>query len=233
MKKILILSFLAFIQVLSTSAQQEVGTFSIVPRIGVSIANMTNNDFVSSNGSSSGQVIKSKYKTGLMAGADVEYQFHPVLSVSLGGYYSNQGSRYSNYNEGDEDTGEYIGYSDHHTDLQYLNVPLMLNWYVAEGFALKAGVQVGLLLDSKQERDETPFTIGKDGTQTHEDTKTVPFSTDYRNTDISIPVGLSYEYMNVVLDARYNIGLTNLLDANVASSKNSVFTFSVGYRFSL
>lgn len=233
MKKTLLLSLLALAQVLTASAQQEVGTFSVVPRLGISIANMTNNDFLYSTNNSSTGLIKSKYKTGLMLGADVEYQFCPTLSVSLGGYYSNQGSRYPNYNDGDEETGEYTGYSDHHIILQYLNVPLMLNWYVGEGFALKAGVQVGLLLDSKQERDETPYTIGKDGTQTHEDTKNVSFSTDYSSTDISIPVGLSYEYMNVVLDARYNIGLSNILNANVANSKNTVFTFSVGYRFKL
>lgn len=233
MKKSILLFLFALSQVLTVSAQQQVGTFSIIPRLGISIANMSNNDFIYNAADQSGSLVKSKYKTGLMAGADVEYQFHPLFSVSLGGYYSNQGSRYPNYSYGDEDTGEYTGVSDHHIMLHYLNVPLMLNWYVAEGLALKAGVQMGFLLDSKQECEETPYYIAKDGTQTHGDTKTVEYTTDYRSTDISIPVGLSYEYMNVILDARYNIGLTNLLDANVASSKNSVFTFSVGYRFAL
>lgn len=31
---------------------------------------------------------------------------------------------------------------------------------------------------------------------------------DMKKIDFSIPVGLSYEYMNVVVDARYNIGLS-------------------------
>jgi len=53
--------------------------------------------------------------------------------------------------------------------------------------------------------------------------------------DVSLPIGLSYEYMGVVLDARYNLGLTNVDDSpgHDDSCKNRVFTFSVGYRFAL
>ena len=32
----------------------------------------------------------------------------------------------------------------------------------------------------------------------------------YSKTDFSIPVGISYEYMNVVIDARYNLGLSKV-----------------------
>lgn len=233
MKKTLFFALLTALQALPAKAQQETGTVSIIPRLGVSIANMTNNDVLYNPGDGSSSVLKSKYKAGLMAGADVEWQFHRILSVSLGGYYSTQGNRYPNYHDGDETSGEYTGYSNHHTVLQYLNVPLMLNCYVGGGFAFKAGVQMGFLLDSKHEMDETPYTVAKDGTKSYGETKTVAYNTDFRSTDFSIPVGLSYEYMNVVLDARYNIGLTNLYKANVASSKNQVFTFSVGYRFAL
>ncbi|MCI7764262.1 MAG: hypothetical protein MSK46_07645, partial [Bacteroidales bacterium] len=64
--------------------------------------------------------------------------------------------------------------------------------------------------------------------------------------DLSVPVGLSYEYENVILEARYNIGLTdtyNKSDSDMASgvkptadgdrkNKNSVIMFTVGYKFS-
>ena len=48
-----------------------------------------------------------------------------------------------------------------------------------------------------------------------------------------IPVGVSYQFKEpIVIDARYQIGLTKLiLGAN--SSKNSVFTLTVGYKFCL
>ena len=48
--------------------------------------------------------------------------------------------------------------------------------------------------------------------------------------DLSIPVGLSYEYNRVTLDARYNIGLTKLYSGIDDSSRNSVITVTLGYK---
>ena len=49
--------------------------------------------------------------------------------------------------------------------------------------------------------------------------------------DFSIPVGISYEYMNVCLDARYNIGVSKIADGD--SGRNSVFQITLGYKFKL
>ena len=54
---------------------------------------------------------------------------------------------------------------------------------------------------------------------------------DAKTVDLSIPVGLSYEYSNFVFDARYNFGVTKVADD--ADSKNSVFQFTLGYKFAL
>ena len=53
--------------------------------------------------------------------------------------------------------------------------------------------------------------------------------------DFSIPVGLSYEFptVPVVLDARYNWGVTKVIDAGDDSPKNSVFQITLGYKFDL
>lgn len=66
------------------------------------------------------------------------------------------------------------------------------------------------------------FMVGKDGAD------------DAGKTfDFSIPVGLSYEFaaVPIQIDARYNWGLTKVIDG--ADSKNSVFQFTIGYKFSL
>jgi hypothetical protein len=52
-----------------------------------------------------------------------------------------------------------------------------------------------------------------------------------KSVDLSIPVGLSYEVNRFVFDARYNFGVTKVADW--ADSKNSVFQFTVGYKFNL
>lgn len=55
-----------------------------------------------------------------------------------------------------------------------------------------------------------------------------------KNVAFSIPLGVSYEYENVVVDARYNIGLTQISNLEgVKSPKSQVIEFTVGYRFGL
>ena len=56
----------------------------------------------------------------------------------------------------------------------------------------------------------------------------------------SIPVGISYEYEDFVIDARYNIGLTDVYKkdnviTNLAlkGTKNSVIQLTLGYKFDL
>ena len=52
--------------------------------------------------------------------------------------------------------------------------------------------------------------------------------------DLSLPIGASYEYQNIVFDARYNFGLTGVSGNKLMDDqKNSVLQFTVGYRFDL
>jgi len=48
---------------------------------------------------------------------------------------------------------------------------------------------------------------------------------------LAIPLGISYEYGHVVMDARYNFPLTKA--EKEIGSKNKCFTFSVGYKFEI
>lgn len=87
----------------------------------------------------------------------------------------------------------------------YVNIPVVANVYVVKNLAVKLGVQPG-------------FCVAKDKAEAN-------------TFDLSIPVGLSYEYNNFVLDGRYNFGVTNV--AKGFNTKNSVFQFTVGYKFEL
>ena len=53
---------------------------------------------------------------------------------------------------------------------------------------------------------------------------------DTKTFDFTIPVGLSYEISNFVIDARYNWGLTKTIDGVGDGTKNSVFQLTVGYK---
>ena len=52
---------------------------------------------------------------------------------------------------------------------------------------------------------------------------------DMNKFDLSIPVGLSYEFNRITFDARYNIGLTKLIKGE--DIHNKVFVLTLGYKF--
>ena len=215
---------------LLAQAQPSAGSFSLIPRLGVNFANMTNDEVVVDLMQQE-HTLKSRIKPGLMVGFDAEYQATSDLFMSLGLQYSRQGSRFPDFERKD---GEFVeGYSDWHTDLDYLNVPLLFGYRIAKGFSVKAGLQLGLLLGGKEKMSYTDITILDGGTR--KQGNAVPRETDvkdvYTSVDLSIPLALSYEFENVILDARYNFGLTRIHQLDAVKSRNSVIQLSVGYRF--
>lgn len=106
----------------------------------------------------------------------------------------------------------------------------MANVYVLPGLALKAGVQPGFRLKAKMETDNGSYDID-------EFYKLVGMLTPgeepkINKFDLAIPVGISYEYENVVLDARYNWGLLKV--ENIGNAYyNRVFEVTLGYKFEL
>ena len=152
-------------------------------------------------------------RIGLAAGVEGEYQVSDIFSLSLGAIYSQQGNKYDQ-----TVSGQNVKYTN---KLDYVNVPIMANVYVVPGLAVKLGVQPGFNVNSKG-KVVANTSVGSASKETELNAKSV---------DFSIPVGLSYEYKNVVLDARYNWGLTKVWDN--LDSKNSVFQFTLGYKFEL
>ena len=105
---------------------------------------------------------------------------------------------------------------DQTTKLDYLNVPLTANFYVSRGFALKTGVQFGFLMSAKQNSTDV-----KD---------------DCKKLNVSVPIGLSYEFSNIVVDARYNISVTKAnkyTNAFDDTSRSDLLQITLGYKFGL
>jgi hypothetical protein len=199
MKKILVVAALMLSSV-STFAQHAVGSFNLQPKVGVSIANLT-------------ELKDTDPRVGVVAGVEGEYQASDIISVSAGVLYSMQGSKY------EKELGKLKSKSTNKLD--YINVPIMANVYVTKGLAVKLGVQPGFMV-SGSENSKLNIPVASIG-GTH-DVKA-------KSVDFSIPVGLSYEYNNFQLDARYNWGLTKAFENSKA--KNSVFQITLGYKFDL
>ena len=151
----------------------------------------------------------AKFKLGLVAGAEFGYMIAPQFAVTAGALVSMQGAGIKDHD----------GLTDGSETLTYLNIPVLANYYVAPGLAIKAGVQPGFLLARKNKYTRN----GHDHEVTEKD--------GLKSLDFSIPLGLSYEISDFVIDARYNLGLSNLLDDHDNfSQKNSVIMLTLGYK---
>ena len=184
-------------------AQGEEGDFTIQPKVGINLSSLSDAD---------------KAIVEVNFGFEGEYMLTDNLSFAAGVIVSNQGAKYDS-----SSAGSYTA------DLDYANVPVVLNYYVLPGLAIKAGVQPGFRVKAKaktdgvsMDLDEVYNSISK---LTGEEVKISKF-------DFSIPVGISYEYKNIVLDARYNWGLIKLLNIGDAFY-NRVFQLTLGYKFNI
>lgn len=149
----------------------------------------------------------------LCFGMEAEYMFTDMFSLSAGLVVSNQGAKY------DEGT----------IDLDYANVPIMANVYVLPGLALKAGVQPGFKTKAKAKTDDGSYDLDEFYKLYN---MIAGDDMEVRKVDFSIPVGISYEYRNFVLDARYNWGLVKIVNVSDAPY-NRVFQLTLGYKFAL
>ncbi len=192
MKKVLASTLMLLAASTATFAQHAVGSFTLQPKVGVSIAAITDMDGTTS-------------RLGFVGGLEGEYQASDIFSLSLGVNYSQEGFKVKDF--------------DGKVKLDYINVPILANVYLTKGLAVKLGVQPG-------------FNVGHSVTENGNTTSSSKSEYDgIKSVALSIPVGLSYEINNVVLDARYNWGVTKAFDD--VNSKNSVFQVTVGYKFQL
>lgn len=198
MKKILMIAAL-MVATLSANAQ---GMY-IKPMAGATLSTFT------------GDADNTKMRLGLAAGAEFGYMFTEQFGATAGMLVSMQGANYKDTN-----------YSkDMSSTLTYLNVPMLANYYIFPGFAVKAGVQFGYLLSAKYKGSENVNGSWYDYDES---------STDgLKKLDISIPLGISYEFSDFVIDARYNLGVSNINDDSSATVKNGVIMLTLGYKIPL
>lgn len=225
MKKLFALVALC-VATVGASAQSEVGTFSLQPKIGLNASFLTNVENTRVELLTSVQEGDRDVNFGFVAGVEAEYQLTPMISVAAGLLYSMQGAKWADI----EISG--LGLKkmdkDHKVELNYLNIPVVANFYVAKGFALKTGVQMGFLVGDK-------LKVTKFDNNENCEVKVSGDVEGVKKFDLSIPLGASYEFDNhVVIDARYNLGLTKVCEGKEGkSSKNSVIQVTVGYKFEL
>jgi hypothetical protein len=101
--------------------------------------------------------------------------------------------------------------------LNYLNLPILFQYMFDNGFRIEAGPQVGFLLSAKTETNDVSVDV-KD---------------QLKGTDLGLGFGLGYIHVpsGVGVDARYKLGLTNIMDDDDNKAMNRGFQLGVFYQF--
>ena len=229
MKRIAILSVALMLSMMAATAQTEVGKISLKPMAGITVAELRNVGYV-----------QYGPKVGFSGGLEAEYGITPQLGISLGAIYSQQGGKYDTDVENSVTTivGTHI-ISEEKTcskvKVDYINIPLLANFYVWRGMALKAGVQLGILVHDKMNYhyqkipyipNDEPYPLEDHSNHTWE--KMTDFG---KSIDFGSPVGLSYEYRDFIVDARYYFGLSKIDYPNFGCNRG--FYLNLGYRIGL
>ena len=146
-------------------------------------------------------------KTNFNLGVMLSVPLSPVFYLQPEMVYSGQGAIYN-----DESNNVTL-----HYNYDYLNVPVLIKYQSAAGIFIETGPQIGLLLSAA-------------------DTKTNLDQISNSNTiELAWATGLGYQIPKIHLgvDARYNIGISNVNSTytNSGPMHNSVYQFGIFYFF--
>lgn len=195
MKKLIVMAAVAVFGFSQVQAQDGI-QFGV--KAGVNFAKLTGDDVEDADG-----------RTGLHIGGVVEVPISEKFSVQPELIYSQQGLQFK---DGDFESK---------LKLDYINIPVMAKFYVADGFAIELGPQIGILASAKAEADGD-----------EEDIK------DFvKKSDISLGGGVSYKMATgLFFQGRYMIGISDVNDTNDENTfgdnlNNSNLSLSIGYMF--
>ncbi|MCC5942144.1 MAG: PorT family protein [Balneolaceae bacterium] len=100
--------------------------------------------------------------------------------------------------------------------LDYINIPVIIQYMFDNGFRIQAGPQLGLLLNAKAENNSS-----------------VDIKDDFKSFDLGLSVGASYVHppTDFGIDLRYNLGFTDISESSNVTSTNRGFQIGVFYLF--
>ena len=207
----------------SANAQIEEGEWYVTPKAGVAVADLTGKLFDPTKAEGSYDATLRPI-VSFAGGIEGEYGINDNLGLSLGLLFATQGAKTKD--------------NMFKITENYLNVPIMLEYYPFTniGLAFKAGAQVGFSFRRRVYIDGITYSAdyvlqpNKWGRPKYVESE---LSKQFNKVDLAIPLGISYEYSHVVLDVRYNLGLINIMKDDPENSKNSVWQFTLGYKFNV
>ncbi|MBR4516957.1 MAG: PorT family protein [Bacteroidaceae bacterium] len=205
MKRLFLVATVLMLSVASI-AQSEVGTLSIKPRAGINIAYFGESQ-------NSMWSVSTSPRIGVAAGFELEYLVQKRVGISAGVIYSQQGEK--------GETGNWYSKISMKAKTDYINFPILANVYLYKGLALKLGVQPGVNVNAS-------YTAGDYNSGDLSDV-----GINIKKFDLSLPFGLSFAYKFLEIDARYCLGVTNIVSDDSNNTWNRVVQITAGLKLDI
>ena len=140
--------------------------------------------------------------------AYTESEFKAGLVLGVEGEYQlsdlfaiNGGALYSQQGEQYDLPSDYKEY--YKVKYDNINIPLLAVFKTRIGLSVKCGIQPEFVINNPEFKA--------------------------KKVNLSLPLGVAYEYKNICLDLRYNLGMTNVMDLDGTTSKNRTIMLTLGY----
>lgn len=166
----------------------------------------------------SGQInTPSSLKPGFVGGAALCFRVSPVVAIQPEIVFAQQGTD-NGFNLGNVSAKGY-------TNLNYLNIPVLMKIYVGKAFNFQAGPQVGLLLSGRRV-GEYSYPAGSSGAGRVYETEDTDVAANY-SSDFALCGGIGLDLANGFTSSlRLNYGLSDI--NNNARDKAARNSFGIG-----
>lgn len=185
--------------------------------------------------------------TGFTLGADIEYRYDELVGISSGLTFSRVGAGSDLFYPVTTDEYSRDTYYDALMKLDYLQIPLLVNWHI-DCFSAFAGMQVEIKVNSNLKYHKKTETIDSSKYpvidlgpgKRFEDYETIVEERDVsrsasmiKKSEVGLVLGASCELNRFVLSAREFISFYNISKIEGVGLTNRSFIFTLGYKFDL
>ncbi len=169
-------------------------------------------------------------KSSFYVGGLLEYKFTEKVGLQAELLYSETGGKMSESFSENVDGVILSGNQEIDLKIGNLMLPVSVKYYPTENFSFSGGLNFAFVLSAK---NKYSINVSADGESLNE-SGTEDIKEDTKSLNLAPFIGAEYQLPNgMFFDARYNIGVTNIVKDPMdgESAKNSFLQVGLGYRF--
>jgi len=162
-----------------------------------------------------GEDVEHGMKPSYQAGLVMEYKFSPKFAIAPEVVFASQGGKFKAIEMQlfGLDVSKNVTFNTN-----YINVPVMLKYYVSPAFSIDFGPQVGFNVYSK---------VSVEGYD-----KAYDLKDNTKGVDFGLGLGGTYNLTeNAFVQARYTMGMTKVFDGDYNKEKNGNVQIAFGMKF--